>query len=207
MIADRPGVAGLSTARELGIEARDSLLGKGRTAERHSNGRWAKGSMREAPATRGARRFHAHPFAASFCRAVRRTDAQHSSVASPEIHRALHTHRRALEAKDAEHGASVHFVTAAEPRWRTGRSAVESTRCTPRDTEADLSARVQATGAHHLSAGGRDGGRRAALRGMKAGCASMANSSTYALSGETGCECRTRVTRAPSSVPGVRSSH
>jgi phosphoribosylglycinamide formyltransferase 1 len=27
-------------------------------------------------------------------------------------HRGLHTHRRALEAGDAEHGASVHFVTA-----------------------------------------------------------------------------------------------
>ena len=30
----------------------------------------------------------------------------------PAAYRGLHTHRRALEAGDAEHGASVHYVTA-----------------------------------------------------------------------------------------------
>ena len=49
----------------------------------------------------------------------------------------------ALEARDAEHGASVHFVTAeldGGPVVLQSRVPVHAT-----DTEADLSARVQAT--------------------------------------------------------------
>jgi phosphoribosylglycinamide formyltransferase 1 len=58
-------------------------------------------------------------------------------------YRGLHTHRRVLEAGDTEHGASVHFVTAeldGGPVVLQSRVAVE-----PGDTEAALSARVQAT--------------------------------------------------------------
>jgi phosphoribosylglycinamide formyltransferase 1 len=54
----------------------------------------------------------------------------------------LHTHRRALEAKDTEHGATVHFVTAeldAGPAIVQGR-----VRIAPNDTESALAARVQA---------------------------------------------------------------
>ena len=54
----------------------------------------------------------------------------------------LHTHRRALEARDAEHGATVHFVTAqldAGPPVIQARVAVS-----PNDDEAALAARVQA---------------------------------------------------------------
>ncbi len=53
----------------------------------------------------------------------------------------LHTHRRALEAKDAEHGATVHFVTAqldAGPAIIQARVPVAHD-----DTEASLFARVQ----------------------------------------------------------------
>jgi phosphoribosylglycinamide formyltransferase 1 len=53
----------------------------------------------------------------------------------------LHTHRRALEARDTEHGATVHFVTAeldAGPAIIQGRVRVE-----PNDTESTLAARVQ----------------------------------------------------------------
>jgi phosphoribosylglycinamide formyltransferase-1 len=53
----------------------------------------------------------------------------------------LHTHRRVLEAKDAEHGATVHFVTAqldAGPAIVQGRVQVA-----PDDTESSLAARVQ----------------------------------------------------------------
>jgi phosphoribosylglycinamide formyltransferase 1 len=53
----------------------------------------------------------------------------------------LHTHRRVLEAKDAEHGATVHFVTAqldAGPAIVQGRVHVA-----PDDTESILAARVQ----------------------------------------------------------------
>src|SRR5882762_3489851 len=58
-------------------------------------------------------------------------------------YRGLHTHRRVLEAGDTAHGASVHFVTAeldGGPVVLQSKVAVE-----PGDTEATLSARVQAT--------------------------------------------------------------
>jgi phosphoribosylglycinamide formyltransferase-1 len=54
----------------------------------------------------------------------------------------LHTHRRALEAHEPEHGATVHFVTErldAGPPIIQARIAV-----TPEDDEASLAARVQA---------------------------------------------------------------
>ena len=54
----------------------------------------------------------------------------------------LHTHRRVLEAGDAEHGASVHFVTAeldGGPVIAQARVAVN-----PGDDEETLAARVLA---------------------------------------------------------------
>ena len=58
-------------------------------------------------------------------------------------YRGLHTHRRVLEAGDREHGASVHFVTA---ELDGGPIALQSrVPVAPADTEASLSARVQAT--------------------------------------------------------------
>ncbi len=58
-------------------------------------------------------------------------------------YRGLHTHRRVLEAGDREHGASVHFVTAE----LDGGPVVLQSRIpvVPDDTEETLSARVQAT--------------------------------------------------------------
>lgn len=56
-------------------------------------------------------------------------------------YRGLHTHRRALEARDALHGVSVHFVTE---ELDGGPLIIQS--CIdvrPDDTEATLSARVQ----------------------------------------------------------------
>lgn len=55
-------------------------------------------------------------------------------------HRGLHTHQRAIEAGDKEHGATVHFVVPeldAGPRVLQARVAVESD-----DTEARLAQRV-----------------------------------------------------------------
>jgi phosphoribosylglycinamide formyltransferase-1 len=57
-------------------------------------------------------------------------------------HQGLHTHRRALEANDAEHGASVHFVTAeldGGPVLAQARLAVR-----PGEDETSLAARVLA---------------------------------------------------------------
>ncbi len=54
----------------------------------------------------------------------------------------LHTHRRALEAGDTAHGATVHFVTEELDGGPRIARAVVPVR--PGDTEAELSARVQA---------------------------------------------------------------
>jgi phosphoribosylglycinamide formyltransferase-1 len=58
-------------------------------------------------------------------------------------YRGLHTHRRVLAAGDQEHGASVHFVTAA----LDGGPVVLQSKVAVRtgDSEAALAARVQAT--------------------------------------------------------------
>jgi phosphoribosylglycinamide formyltransferase-1 len=56
-------------------------------------------------------------------------------------HKGLHTHRRAIEARDAQHGATVHFVTAeldGGPRILRGVLTVR-----PEDTEDTLRHRVQ----------------------------------------------------------------
>lgn len=59
----------------------------------------------------------------------------------------LHTHRRALEAGDTEHGATVHYVTdELDGGPRVARCVVP---VRPGDTENTLSARVQA-GEHRL---------------------------------------------------------
>jgi phosphoribosylglycinamide formyltransferase-1 len=57
-------------------------------------------------------------------------------------YRGLHTHRRVLEAHEAEHGASVHFVT---PELDGGPVVIQGRlRIRPQDDEASLTARVQA---------------------------------------------------------------
>jgi phosphoribosylglycinamide formyltransferase-1 len=57
-------------------------------------------------------------------------------------HKGLHTHRRALEAGDREHGASVHYVTADLDGGPLIAQAVVPIE--PSDDEASLSARVHA---------------------------------------------------------------
>jgi phosphoribosylglycinamide formyltransferase 1 len=56
-------------------------------------------------------------------------------------YRGLHTHRRALEAGDATHGVSVHFVTTELDGGPVIIQSLVDVR--PGDTEASLSARVQ----------------------------------------------------------------
>lgn len=56
-------------------------------------------------------------------------------------HKGLHTHRRAIEARDAQHGATVHFVTAeldGGPRILRGVLTLR-----PSDDEESLQRRVQ----------------------------------------------------------------
>jgi phosphoribosylglycinamide formyltransferase-1 len=57
------------------------------------------------------------------------------------LYRGLHTHRRALEAGDRLHGASVHFVTE---ELDGGPLVIQSqVKVLPNDSESTLSARVQ----------------------------------------------------------------
>jgi phosphoribosylglycinamide formyltransferase-1 len=143
VISDRPGVGGLAIARELGIEALTvpwrGAAGRG-TFERaladaidahHSDLIVLAGFMRilssEFVGWYPGRMLNIHP------------------SLLPK-YTGLHTHRRALEAKDTEHGASVHFVTAELDGGPIVLQSVVAVH--PGDTEADLSARVQA--AEHI---------------------------------------------------------
>ena len=73
-------------------------------------------------------------------RALRRTAAQHPSVAAAGVP-GLHTHRRALEAGVRIHGCTVHFVTP-ELDHRADRRAGARFRCCDGDDEDALAARV-----------------------------------------------------------------
>ncbi len=140
VISDRPDVGGLTLARDLGIETL-TIQWQG---------------------TRG-RKFFEDTLAAAL--EERQTDlivlAGFMRILSPEFvvryagrmlnihpsllpkYTGLHTHRRVLEAKDEEHGASVHFVTAELDSGPVILQSVVPVH--PGDTEAELSARVQAT--------------------------------------------------------------
>jgi phosphoribosylglycinamide formyltransferase 1 len=140
VISDRPGVAGLAVARDLGIEA---LTVPWPGAEDRDGFERALSEALEAH----------HPdviVLAGFMRILSPRFVGQYEGRMLNIHPSLlpkytglHTHRRALEAMDAEHGASVHFVTAeldGGPVVLQSRVPVR-----PGDTEADLAARVQGT--------------------------------------------------------------
>jgi len=140
VISDRPGVAGLTAARDLGIEAL-TIPWQG------AGGREGfERSLRDALDER-----HAEVVVlAGFMRILSPAFTAHYAGRMLNIHPSLlpkytglHTHRRVLEAQDAEHGASVHFVTAeldGGPLVLQSKVAVQHD-----DTEAALAARVQAT--------------------------------------------------------------
>ena len=140
VISDRPDIAGLSVARDLGIEALTVA--------------WQGAARREAFERALGEALDAHRpdliVLAGFMRILSPHFARRYAGRMLNIHPSLlpkytglHTHRRALDARDTEHGASVHFVTAeldGGPVVLQSRVPVR-----PDDTEADLSARVQAT--------------------------------------------------------------
>jgi phosphoribosylglycinamide formyltransferase-1 len=140
VIADRPGVAGLATARDLGINtAMVSWQSAGdRGAFEHALAEAIDAQHPDFIVLAGFMRILSPQFAAKY--AGRMLNIHPSLLPK---YRGLHTHRRALEAKDAEHGASVHFVTAE----LDGGPVVLQSRVPvlAGDTEFDLAARVQAT--------------------------------------------------------------
>lgn len=140
VISDRPGVAGLGVARDLGIEAVTVPWqgADGRALFERTLGTAIDARAADLVVLAGFMRILSPEFAARY--AGRMLNIHPSLLPK---YTGLHTHRRVLEAGDAEHGASVHFVTAeldGGPVVLQSKVAVQ-----PADTETDLSARVQAT--------------------------------------------------------------
>ena len=138
VIADRPGAGGIALAQQLGLQL--ELVPAGEFADREA----FEAALRAAIEASGAQLV----VLAGFMRILSAQFTQHYAGALLNIHPSLlpkfpglHTHRRALEAREQVHGASVHFVTQeldAGPIVLQARVPVLAG-----DTEASLSARVQ----------------------------------------------------------------
>lgn len=139
VISDRADAPGLARARELGLETAVLTQAEpGGAALERSLAAILETHGSEVIALAGFMRILSGPFVARY---LGRMFNIHPSLLP--AHRGLHTHARVLEAHDSVHGASVHFVTAeldAGPVVLQSKVAVM-----PDDTEATLSARVQAT--------------------------------------------------------------
>ncbi|HEX7080109.1 MAG TPA: phosphoribosylglycinamide formyltransferase [Gammaproteobacteria bacterium] len=138
VISDRADARGLARARDAGIEAR--YIGRREHADRGAYER-ALGDAIEAHAP-------AAIVLAGFMRVlgaafVRRFEGRMLNI-HPSLlprHRGLDTHRRVLEAGDAEHGATVHFVTE---ELDAGPFVIQyRIRVRPGDTPETLARRVQ----------------------------------------------------------------
>ena len=139
VFSDRPDAPGLGLARSLGIAA-EALSAAG-GADRAAYDQVLAGAIDAcAPSLvvlAGFMRILSPPFVTRF--AGRMLNIHPSLLPK---YPGLHTHRRALQAHDREHGATVHFVTAeldGGPPIIQARVAVAE-----RDDEASLAARVQA---------------------------------------------------------------
>jgi phosphoribosylglycinamide formyltransferase 1 len=140
VIADVPGVGGIAAARELGIPAevvdRNAFVDRARfeqaLAERIDS------YTPDLIVLAGFMRVLSTSFVERY--------AGHILNIHPSLlprYTGLHTHARVLEAGDRRHGATVHFVT---PELDGGPLILQSeVPVKPGDTQASLSARVQAT--------------------------------------------------------------
>ncbi len=140
VLSERPGAAGLDTARALGLETRTVAWPGSAQRERFERG------LEEALAAARPQLIVLAGFMRILSPQFVGTHAGRILNIHPSLlpdYRGLHTHRRVLEAGERAHGASVHFVTAeldGGPVILQSRVAVR-----PDDTEEALSARVQAT--------------------------------------------------------------
>jgi phosphoribosylglycinamide formyltransferase-1 len=138
VIADRGGAAGIDTARALGLETATLVHPGDRAALERALAATLERYAPDAVALAGFMRVLSPEFVARY---LGRLFNIHPSLLPR--YRGLDTHRRVLEAGDAVHGASVHFVTAeldAGPLVLQSRVPVR-----PGDTEAALAARVLAS--------------------------------------------------------------
>ena len=140
VIADRADAGGLPIARDLGIAtaAVEHSRFPDRSAFEHALDEALLNAGFDLLCLAGFMRILSPEFTA---RHAGRTLNIHPSLLPK--YRGLHTHRRVLEAGDAEHGASVHFVTA---ELDGGPVVLQSRLPVLRgDTEDSLAARVLAT--------------------------------------------------------------
>jgi phosphoribosylglycinamide formyltransferase-1 len=138
VLADQPGAGGLAIARDLGVPAQVVAAEPSMPRARYDE-RLAAAILPHAPAL---------IVLAGFMRILSGEFVARHEGRILNIHPALlpkypglHTHQRALEARDEEHGATVHFVTAeldAGPAVIQGRVRIE-----PEDDAESLAARVQ----------------------------------------------------------------
>jgi phosphoribosylglycinamide formyltransferase 1 len=139
VISDRAAATGLISARQLGVEtAALAAASRGGAVFEQALGAALDVHQPEVIALAGFMRILSAPFVARY---LGRMFNIHPSLLP--AYRGLHTHRRVLAAGEREHGASVHFVTAqldSGPVVLQSKVAVQLS-----DTEATLSARVQAT--------------------------------------------------------------
>jgi phosphoribosylglycinamide formyltransferase-1 len=140
VISDREDAGGLAVARELGIETavvpRQSFAD--RAAFESALAEQIEAHRAEVIVLAGFMRVLSPELA-------RRYEGRLINIHPALLpkHRGLHTHARVLDAKDTDHGASVHFVTAeldGGPVVLQSRLAVR-----PNETENQLAARVLAT--------------------------------------------------------------
>jgi len=139
VFSDKPDAAGLRLARDLGVPAQ--ALAAAETTDRAAYDRALAAAIQiYSPSLivlAGFMRILSAQFVRDFAGKILNI---HPSLL-PKFP-GLHTHRRALEAHEPEHGATVHFVTErldGGPRIIQARIAV-----TAIDDEASLAARVQA---------------------------------------------------------------
>lgn len=140
VISDRPGVAGLATASDFGIPTHviSWKAAADRAAFELQLGQAIDSYSPDVVVLAGFMRVLSGAFVERY--AGRMLNIHPSLLPK---YTGLHTHQRALEAGDAWHGASVHFVT---PELDGGPLILQSqVPILPGDTEASLTARVQAT--------------------------------------------------------------
>ena len=139
VLANREDAGGLATARQLGVATRALARAKG--VERDDYDEILAAAIEQYSPALIALAGFMHILSARF---VERFAGKILNI-HPSLlpnYPGLHTHRRAIEAREAEHGATVHFVTEqldGGPRVIQARVPVVAG-----DTEATLSQRVLA---------------------------------------------------------------
>ena len=138
VVADQPGAGGLAIARDLGVPAHVVAADKSIARARYDE-QLAAAIDPYAPAL---------IVLAGFMRILSPEFVSRYEGRILNIHPALlpkypglHTHQRAIDARDEQHGATVHFVTA---ELDEGPAVIQArVRVEPEDDAPSLSARVQ----------------------------------------------------------------